>query len=74
LDSFYIYSTPSIPTTETTHGFCEESILEEERKASWQKAPHWAPRRTPNREEGTTEGTPRREEDPPQDATQALKD
>jgi hypothetical protein len=27
--TIYIYSTPSIPTTETTHGFCEEKFDEE---------------------------------------------
>ena len=26
----YIYSTPSIPTTETTHGLYEESVIEKE--------------------------------------------
>jgi hypothetical protein len=47
--SFYIYSTPSIPTTETTHGFCEENVIEEE-SAKRQEAP----RRTPRSEEGPT--------------------
>jgi hypothetical protein len=47
--SIYIYSTPSIPTTETTHGLYEESVIEEEGekagKASRQKAPRCSPHR-----------------------------
>jgi hypothetical protein len=29
-ECIYIYSTPSIPTTETTHGISEENVCEED--------------------------------------------
>jgi hypothetical protein len=66
---FYIYSTPSIPTTETTHGFYEENTIEE-KGAKREEAPHC----TTRSEKGTPQGPPRREEDPPEGATQALRD
>jgi hypothetical protein len=67
--SFYIYSTPSIPTTETTHGFYEENFIEE-KDASREKASHC----TPRCEEGPTERAEGREEGPTQGAPQALTD
>ena len=67
--SFYIYSTPSIPTTETTHGFYEENTIEEE-GAKREETPHG----TTHSEKGSPQGPSRREEDPPQGATQALRD
>jgi len=58
--TIYIYSTPSIPTTETTHGFCEEKFdeeavyqatqiatqgSEETREAQSEEAPRQTPRK-----------------------------
>jgi hypothetical protein len=66
--SFYIYSTPSIPTTETTHGFCEEGVIEKEGEKAGEAQRKKAPRRTSHCAQGSSQGQARCEESPTQGA------